>query len=303
MATRLFSLSLVMLSVVAASSARAATWQTNVNYGGSGNPSMDLYVPDRPKASPGIVVALHYCSGNAGATHSWFQSLADTHGFIIISPNAGTNCWDASIGRSGSKAAIVQMVQYVITQKNADPSRVFSAGASSGACMTNALLASYPEVFAAGSALAGVAAGAWPAGNTSCSGVCNTGAPSRTAQAWGDLVRNANTGFTGTRPRVQLWHGTSDGTLVYPSQYDAEVAQWTNVFGVSASNATMQSNTPKASWTRTSYSASGTVVLETNVGQGAPHDLTGQGFYGDIVRFFGLDKDTGGRRRRRRGRW
>src|SRR6185503_6386023 len=46
--------------VLTASPSLGATWMTNVAYGGSG-PTMDLYVPDRPDASPGIVVALHYC--------------------------------------------------------------------------------------------------------------------------------------------------------------------------------------------------------------------------------------------------
>src|SRR4051794_20327985 len=229
---RLVGFATLALAMLAAAPARAGAWQTNVNYGMSGNPTMDLYTPTTPKPSPGIIVAIHYCSGNAGATHSWFQSLADQYGFYIISPNAGTNCWDASPGRNGSKAAIVAMVNYVITQKNADRTRVFSAGASSGACMTNTLLASYPDVFAGGSALAGVAVGEWPAGDTSCS-QCGQNAMSKTAAQWGDVVRMADAGFAGTRPRVQLWHGTSDTTLNYPSQLDAEVAQWTNVFGVS----------------------------------------------------------------------
>src|SRR4051812_32689562 len=289
---RLIGFAALAVAMLAAAPARAGSWQMNVNYGMSGNPTMDLYTPTTPKPSAGIIVAIHYCSGNAGATHSWFQSLADQYGFYIISPNAGTNCWDASPGRNGSKAAIVAMVNYVITQKNADRTRVFSAGASSGACMTNTLLASYPDVFAGGSALAGVAVGEWPAGDTSCS-QCGQNAMSRTAAQWGDIVRTADPGFTGARPRVQLWHGTSDTTLNYPSQLDAEVAQWTNVFGVSGP--TMQSSTPKSGWTRSSYKdAAGTVVLEVDIGQGQPHDLTGQSLYPYIVTFFGLDKDPTG---------
>jgi poly(hydroxyalkanoate) depolymerase family esterase len=255
---------------------------------------MDLYVPDGVGATPGVVVALHYCGGNAGATHSWFQSLADQYKFIIISPNAGTNCWDASPGRTGAKAAIVKMVQYVGTQNHADMSRVFAAGASSGACMTQTLLASYPDVFAAGSSLAGVPVGQWPSGNTSCSGVCNQpnqcSLPYSTAQQWGDQVRNADPGFTGPRPRVQLWHGTADTTLTYACESPVEIEQWTNVFGVGTSDATMQNNTPKSPWTRTSYTQSGTVVVESNIGQGVVHDLTGSGLFPDVVRFFGLDR-------------
>src|SRR4029079_7222417 len=177
--------------------ARAATWKTNVSYGA--NTIMDLYVPDQVAASPAVVVALHYCSGNAGSAHSWFQSIADTRGFIIIAPGAGGNCFDAGLGRSRERANIVKMVQYVQTMYNADPKRVFSVGASSGACMTQALLASYPDVFAAGSSLAGVPAGAWNGGNA-----YGWSMTSMTAQQWGDKVRNADPGFSGMRPRVQL---------------------------------------------------------------------------------------------------
>ncbi|XXY42425.1 hypothetical protein WMF04_17555 [Sorangium sp. So ce260] len=92
-------------TLVAASPSFAAEWQNNVSYGGSG-PTMDLYVPDTVDASPGILVALHYCSGNSGATHGWFQSLADQHGFIVISPSVGggKNCWDATPPRRAAPA-------------------------------------------------------------------------------------------------------------------------------------------------------------------------------------------------------
>ena len=138
-----------------------AAWQNNLSYGGGGNPTMDLYSRTTPKASAGIIVALHYCTGNAGTTHSWFESLANQHGFYIISPNFGVICWNARLGRNGPKAAIVQMINFVVTQEGADRTRVFAAGASAGACMTNTLLASYPEIFAGGSVLAGVPAGEW----------------------------------------------------------------------------------------------------------------------------------------------
>jgi poly(hydroxyalkanoate) depolymerase family esterase len=268
----------------------AAQWQTKVSYGGT--TVMDLYVPDKVKTSPGVVVSLHYCSGTSTNAHGWFQSYADQYGFVVIAPSAGGNCFDATPSRSGEREAITKMVQYVITKNNADKARVFAAGASSGACMTNALLAAYPDVFAAGSVLAGVPAGAWTGGNA-----YGWSAPAgRTAQQWGDLVRNADAGFSGTRPRVQLWHGTGDTTLTYSTAFPAEVAQWTNVFGVTDANATKETfKASQDSWARTSYkNTSGTVVLETNVAQNAPHDLSGRGLWADVVRFFALDKDPSG---------
>ncbi|MFZ5893800.1 MAG: alpha/beta hydrolase family esterase [Myxococcota bacterium] len=277
---------------LAQAQACTAGWKCGVAYGGS--TVMDLYVPTNVDASPGVVVSLHYCSGNSSNARGWFQSSADKYGFVIIAPSAGGNCFDAKPERSGERDAITKMVQYVITQNKADPKRVFAAGASSGACMTNALLAAYPDVFAAGSVLAGVPAGAWTGGNA----YGWTTPAGRSAQEWGDIVRKAHQGFTGARPRVQLWHGTSDTTLTYSTNYPAEVLQWTNVLGVSDANATKSEfKTTQDTWARTSYKdGSGTLVLETNVAQNAPHDLSGRGLWADVVRFFGLDNDspTGG---------
>ncbi len=277
--------------LLAPSTSWAASWETNVNYGGNGSPTMDLYVPDSVDDSPGIVVALHYCGGSAQNAHGWFQALSDEHGFIIIAGDSAGNCWDSSPGRSGEKAAVVQMVQYTIDEYGADASRVFAAGASSGACLTNALMASYPEVFAGGSVLAGVPAGAWPAGNTSCSGVCNATPPTRSAQEWGDVVRNTYA-YDGPRPRLQLWHGSNDEYLYFPFLAEEE-KQWTNVLGLDSSRTTMDSDTPSQGWERTSYLDENDVVqLEVNSKQGEVHDLTGKGLFPDVVRFFGLDMDN-----------
>ncbi|MBN2192410.1 MAG: PHB depolymerase family esterase [Polyangiaceae bacterium] len=275
-----------------ASQSAFAAWQNGVSYGGSGL-GMDLYTPTNPDPSPGIVVAIHYCSGNSGAAHGWFQSLADQYGFLIVTPDSAGNCFDAAPGRNGERATIVQMVEYVLEQHDADPSRVFAAGASSGACMTNALMASYPDVFAGGSVLAGVPAGFW-SGGTEC-GACGQNPPNNSAQQWGDIVRNASGNYSGPWPRVQLWHGTSDTTLNY-SNLAAEVLQWTNVLGVSGGT----EGAGLSGWERTSYEDGGDVVLEVNIGQGKPHDLTSvqPSLWPDVVRFFGLDRDpepgTGG---------
>jgi poly(hydroxyalkanoate) depolymerase family esterase len=277
-----------MTAMFAASPSFAAQWQNKVSWGGS--MGMDMYVPDKVDASPGVVVSLHYCGGMSSNAHGWFQSAADQYGFIIIAPQAGGNCFDAKPERSGERDSITKMVKYVLTQKSGDATRVFVAGASSGACMSEALVAAYPDVFAAGSVLAGVPAGAWTGGNA----YGWTTPDNRSAQQWGDIVRNADPGFNGARPRLQLWHGTADTTLNYMPNFPAEVAQWTNVFGVSDANATKSSFKASAdTWARTSYkNGSGTVVLETNVADGAPHDLSGRGLWGDVVRFFGLDQDA-----------
>jgi acetylxylan esterase len=273
---------------VAAPPARAASWKTGVNYGTSGI-AMDLYVPDGVGSSPAIVVSLHYCGGTAANAHGWFQSYADQYKFIIVAPKSAGSCFDAGLGRSGERANVVAMVQYVIAQNHADPKKVYASGASSGACMTQALLASYPDVFAGGSSLAGVPAGAWTGGGNYGWSV----SASTTAQQWGDKVRNADPGFTGGRPRIQFWQGMGDTNLTYSQTYPAQLAQWTNVFGVTDANAMKQSIKPPGAsntWARTSYTdCSGLEVVEANSGpSNVVHDLTPEGLWGDVVRFFGL---------------
>jgi acetylxylan esterase len=291
---------LVLASLLAPAGARAQAcdqgWQCNVGYGAS--TPMDLYVPKLPAATPPVVVVLHYCGGHAADVHSWLQSYADQYGFLLITPTAGGNCFDATPTRAGERANVASMVNYTVTQKSADPTRVYVMGASSGACMTQALLAAYPDVFAAGSSLAGVPAGAWTGGNTYAWSTSGGGMPT-TAQGWGDVVRNADKGFTGTRPRVQLWHGMGDTTLTYSQTYPLEVEQWTNVFGVTSAGATTTSVKPSGAmdtWARTSYKdTSGTVVVEANSGpSNVDHDLAGRGLWTDVVRFFGLDGSTPG---------
>jgi acetylxylan esterase len=288
-------------AMLGAGSAAAATLQTNVQYGGSGA-VMNVFVPDAADEFPAIVVSLHYCNGAATNAASWLTpSLAEQHGFITIAPGLpngdGDGCWDVGSSQSlthdgGSHSrAIAQMVSFAIAEYGADASRVYVLGASSGAMMTNVLLGSYPDVFAAGAVFAGVPFGCWTAGDGWTS-ECANGNTVKTAQQWGDQVRNAYPGYTGPRPRVQLFHGTADTTLHYKNLAE-EIKQWTNVLALPDAPTTTEMNAPKSGWTRTSYeNSSGTVMLEVAVGQGVGHDLTGQNLWAEIVRFFALDQDV-----------
>jgi hypothetical protein len=111
-----------------------------------------------------------------------------------------------------------------------------------------------------------------------------------TAQQWGDLVRNdGDPGYTGPRPRMQLWHGTADTTLNY-NNLGEEIKQWTNVDGVSQTPSS--SDTPVANWNRTRYNnASGTTQVEAYSIVGAGHQLPIQGtqMAAYAIHFMGLD--------------
>ena len=126
----------------------------------------------------------------------------------------------------------MSMITYTEQTYHGDPHRVYVTGSSGGAVETNIMLGDYPDVFQAGAAFMGVPFGCFagasdyiPIPNASN---CASGRINKTPQQWGDLVRAADPGYNGPRPRSQLWQGTADN-LVHPVELQQEIAQWTNV--------------------------------------------------------------------------
>ncbi|MGW1484694.1 extracellular catalytic domain type 1 short-chain-length polyhydroxyalkanoate depolymerase, partial [Micromonospora parva] len=270
-----------------------------------GRMRMHVYVPDNRPARPAVVVAMHGCGGSGPGFYSGseFASLADRYGYIVIYPSATQqagfgNCFDtwsdAAKRRGGGSdpVSIISMIRYVQQQYAADGDRVYATGSSSGGMMTNHMLALYPDVFKAGAAFMGVPfncfanAADYPPGSSQCTG----GNMNRTPQQWGDAVRQAYPGYSGTRPRVQLWHGTND-TLVPYSLLQETIEQWTNVFGLSQTPTS--TDTPQANWNRRRYAdSSGTVQVEAYSIQGAGHSLPSGGMAAAALQFFGLTNPT-----------
>ncbi|MCG5470258.1 PHB depolymerase family esterase [Micromonospora sp. LAH09] len=280
--------------------ASAATLTQVTNFGTNPtNLQMHLYVPDRVATRPAILLAMHYCTGTGPAFHSGTQyaSLADRYGFIVIYPSAtrSSKCWDVyspqALRRGGGSdpVGLMSMVEHVRQRYAADPARIFATGTSSGAMMTNVMLGVYPDVFAAGASFAGVPFGCFATGGTSeWNSQCANGQVVRTAQQWGDLVREAYPGYTGQRPRMQIWHGTNDETLRYPN-FGEQVKQWTNVHGLSQTPT--YTDTPQSGYTRTRYGNSGaTAPIEAISMQGVTHNLPVDA--AQVIRFFGLDGTT-----------
>ena len=277
--------------LVAAAPARAGSWMNGYNFGSGVSLKGDLYTPTTPASSPAILVAIHMCTGHSSTVHGWFDSYADKQGFYIIAPDAGKQCFDSSASRDGDKAAIVAMVNYLIMNKGADKTRVFASGMSSGGCMTNTLLAIYPDVFAGGSAMPGYPAGAWPAGDTQCS-LCGS-APS-SSQLNTDWAGKATSVFkwSGTYPCSQQWVGNGD-----QYHFNAWLPAVAKQFQTLAKLGDGMSASGRSGWTRTVYKDSaGNVRLETNLGPSSQmHDLetVSPTLYGDVITFLGLDKATG----------
>lgn len=290
----------------APSPASAASLVEVTNFGTNpGNMRMHIYVPDVRPANPAVVVAMHGCGGNGPGFYSGseFGRLADQYGFVVIYPTATQqagfgNCFDvwsaASKVRNGGSdpVSIMSMVSYAQRQYGGDPQRVYATGSSSGGMMTQALMALYPDVYKAGAAFMGVPfncfanAADFPPTNSQCV----NGRMDRTPQQWGDAVRQAYSGYTGPRPRVQLWHGTNDNLIPFQLLQES-VEQWTNVAGLSQ-NPT-RTDTPQANWNRRQFADStGTVRVEAYAIQGAGHSLPSTGMARAAIDFFGLTSST-----------
>lgn len=181
-----------------------------------------IYVPDEIPAAPPppILVNPHWCHGDAQAAHAGSQwaRLADAHGFIVIypdSPNAADKCWDVSSSATlthdggGDSLGIASMARWALEEYGGDPARVFVTGVSSGAMMAEVLLGAYPDLFAAGSAFAGVPFGCFadPAGGYAVwGGDCAEGRVTKTAEEWAGLVDAAYPDYgDGWRPKVQIF--------------------------------------------------------------------------------------------------
>ena len=289
---------------MAASPAQAASLTQITNFGSNPtNLAFHLYVPDNIPTStrPAILVAVHYCTGSGPAFFSGtqFASLADQAKFIVIYPSAtrSGNCFDVSspgaLRHNGTSdpVGIVSMVNWVVQNRRGDASRVFVTGASSGGMMTNVLLGDYPDVFKAGAAFMGVPFGCFATTDGSLwNSQCSSGQRIMTPQQWGDMVRNAFPGYSGPRPRMQVWHGTTDATLNF-NNFGEEIKQWTNVLGVSQTP--VFTDSPQSGWTRTRYGNTGATppveaIRVANVGHSLP--LSGQAAM--AIRFFGLDNST-----------
>ena len=237
-----------------------------------------LYVPTNLQANPPVLVIPHWCHGSAQAAFAGSQTLADTYGILVIypdSPNTADKCWDLSSKQTlthnggGDSLGIVSMVKYALARYNGNAKRVFSYGVSSGGMMTNVLLGSYPDVFAAGSAWAGVAFGCYAAdGFAVWSDACATGKIIKTGAEWKAIVEAAYPSYNGWRPKMQVFHGSVD-TTVYPQNFQEEIKEWTAVLGLPSSPVSTLTNTPQSGWTTYVYGSS----FQATLAQGVGHDI------------------------------
>ena len=286
-----------------------------------GNLDMYVYRPASLAPDPAVVVALHGCTQSAQvyADNAGLAAFADRHGFLLVfagttSANNVSSCFNwfqATDNRrgQGEAASIRQMVAYAETAYGADPARTFVAGLSAGGAMTSVMLAAYPDVFEAGTVIAGL-----PYDCTRDTGpfVCMNPGTDRTPEVWAQRVRDAYPSYTGPWPRVAVWHGDADSTVAPVNARELR-DQWTAVHGLGQTPDRTSVIGPNDTRREQYLDRSGRVAVEVDrvpsIGHGTPVDpgsgpqqcgRTGTAHFIDsicsslwISGFFGLTGDVG----------
>lgn len=218
--------------------AQSPRLRTVTDFGSNpGNLAMKLFAsPALPERAP-LVVVLHGCTQTAEgyAAGAGWLALAERYGFAVLCPEQSRSnnpnlCFnwfqaDDTARSAGEAASIHAMVQWSLDHYGVDRDQVFVTGLSAGGAMTAVMLATYPEVFAGGAVIAGLAYGS--ANSIPEAFGAMTQASNRTGADWGDRVRDTST-HRGPWPTISIWHGTGDAT-VRPTAGEALLKQWLDV--------------------------------------------------------------------------
>ncbi len=246
-----------------------------------GNLAMVLCTPATATRLRPVVVALHGCTQTAEgyALASGWTRLSQTHDFLLLLPeqkreNNQQTCFswfepgDTQRGH-GEVASIQAMIATAIRHFGADPRRVFITGLSAGGAMAGAMLATYPEVFAGGTIVAGLPYGT--AATVSGAFESMSSGKVKEPRAWGDIVRAASAN-KGPWPDIAVWHGTAD-KVVKPINAGELIKQWTNIHGIGAASPAedrVGGAVVRRIWRNAGQHASVTEYSVTGMGHGVP---------------------------------
>ncbi|MFI0397064.1 extracellular catalytic domain type 1 short-chain-length polyhydroxyalkanoate depolymerase [Paracoccus jiaweipingae] len=245
-----------------------------------GSLSADVYVPEKFTKNGALVVVLHGSTQSAESYDlgSGWSELADERRFALLFPGQrqsnnilGSFNWfesgDIHRGK-GEALSIRHMIKQVVDDHLVDPARVFITGMSSGGAMTSVMLATYPEVFAGGAIIAGLAYGSADSLMQAIVRMKGYGSPSdRKLNA---LVRDASK-FAGPWPTISVWHGALDRT-VDSSNADAIVRQWQKIHNVEGPPTRVEKvdGVPRWVWCDTDERVVIEEYIIENMGHGTP---------------------------------
>lgn len=248
---------------------------------------MFAFVPAQLQKPRALVVVLHGCGQTAAAYDlgAGWSTLAQHYGFALVMPeqqrvNNGNTCFNwfgpEDVTRdSGEARSIREMVAHMVDTHRIDHKRVFITGLSAGGGMTSVMLATYPEVFAAGAIIAGLPYGIASNLREALDGMFHS--PERPERELGDFVRRASN-HRGPWPKISVWHGSADRT-VNPGNAGEIVKQWLDLHDLPAAPMaeTIVDGYPRKAW----WNRDGETLVEsyviTDMAHGTPLGLADNG--------------------------
>jgi acetylxylan esterase len=243
------------------------------------NLQMNMYVPQKVAQKPAIILALHLCggSGEAYAQQTKYGQLSEQKGFITLFPSSkrDNNCWETNTAKGlsrdkgGDNQGLIQMIKWATTQFGADTSKIFVTGSSSGCMMTNVMMATYPDVFAAATCYSGVAAGCLAgspgASPSTADPRCANGQVVKSQAEWVAQVKAMYPGYSGKYPKIKSYHGLAD-FFVNWHNLDEQLKEWSGIHGVQFNHNV--TNSPQNGYTQIVYGDGTKVVGVTAQGVG-----------------------------------
>ncbi|WP_156252815.1 alpha/beta hydrolase family esterase [Pseudactinotalea terrae] len=144
----------------------------HVHESAAGSMRYQVHVPPQQDGTARlpVIMAIHGCGMTGYGWNSMkfttqLNDLADREGFLVVYPTqrmfrSAINCWNSADPREqhridGEPALLAGVAREVVESYDADPDQVHVAGASSGAGAAVILAATYPDVFATATSVAG----------------------------------------------------------------------------------------------------------------------------------------------------
>ena len=274
-----------LIAIASCATATARADQTPVTSFGSNPGGLQMYVhvpANLPSGAP-LVVVMHGCTMTASSMEAaGWDTLADQYHFAVAYPqqtstNNPLDCfnWAGNYGNladltrgQGENESVIQMVDTMVSTYGVDTKRVYVTGFSAGAAFVPVMLATWPDRFAAGSIMEGIAYECGTSVETALT--CQSPGTTKTADQWAALVHAADSGYAGPWPRVQVWSGTSDTTVV-PANATELIKQWTDVWGT---DQTADFTETIGGTTHTQYLAGNNVAVDAYSVSGMDHAVS-----------------------------
>jgi poly(hydroxyalkanoate) depolymerase family esterase len=215
-------------------------WTSGITRTSFGSRQYKLWVPaglDPQKPLP-LVLMLHGCTqrGEDLAEISGMNAIADREGFLVVYPEQSRRanflkCWNwfeahHQVRGAGEPAILAGVIREIRNSYNVDADRVYVTGVSAGGAMAIVMGATYPDLFSAIGAFAGVEFKA-AISRTSAFGLLRHGAPDPGRQ--GRLAFEAMSAGLRERPRARMpvivFQGSNDHRVPRGAAGQV-IAQW-----------------------------------------------------------------------------